>query len=163
MPGNPLSTEIAQKYGNKVRIRACGLCWRDNRLLMVNHQGISKGDFWAPPGGGIEFGQPAHAALIREFQEETSIAIEPGNLQFVCELLKHPLHSIELFFETTYLAGQPLTGTDPESTPDNQIIKEVKFLDFNTIMSFREEERHGVFRFVTTQEDFRKLNGLYRI
>lgn len=163
MTGNPLSSEIAEKYGNKVRIRACGLCWKGDSLLMVNHRGISKGDFWAPPGGGVEFGQPAHGALQREFQEETSVVINPGPLLFVCELVRHPLHAIELFFETFYVSGNPITGTDPESSPDKQIIKEVKFLDFNTIMSKGDDERHGVFRFVKTRDDFRKLNGLYRI
>ena len=163
MPGNLLSAEITQKYGNKVRIRACGLCWKGDDLLMVNHKGISKGDFWAPPGGGVDFGQPVHEAVQREFQEETSVTVTPGKLQFACELIRDPLHSIELFFEATYVSGNPITGTDPESSSDKQIIKEVKFINFNSIMSIPEDERHGIFRFVKTQEDFRKLNGLYRI
>src|SRR5688572_14409935 len=112
---NPPGKEIAKKYGNRVRIRACGLCWKDNSLLMVNHKGLTEGDFWAPPGGGVEFGQHATDALIREFEEETSIAIRPGNLLFTVEFMKPPLHAIELFFEAIHLHGDPITGIDPES------------------------------------------------
>jgi 8-oxo-dGTP diphosphatase len=163
MAGNPEQSEIAEKYGNRVRMRSCGLCWRGNSLLMVNHRFITKGDFWAPPGGGVEFGQSALDALVREFKEETAVAIKPGKLLFTCELLKHPLHSVELFFEAHYQSGEPITGSDPESEPGKQIIKEVKFLEFDAIMSVSAEERHGVFRFVRTIEDLKKLSGFYRI
>lgn len=163
MSGNREQSEIAEKYGNRVRLRTCGLCWRHDKLLMVNHRFITAGDFWAPPGGGVEFGQPATEALVREFKEETSVIIKPGRLLFTCEHLKPPLHAVELFFEATYVQGEPVTGIDPESERDKQIIKEVKFLDFNTIMSVPPEERHGIFRFVQTAEDLKKLSGFYRI
>jgi 8-oxo-dGTP diphosphatase len=161
--GNPKESEIAKKYGNRVRLRACGLCWTEESLLMVNHNGLTNGDFWAPPGGGIEFGQSAADTLIREFQEETSIQIKPGRLLFTCEFLKPPLHAVELFFEAFYVQGIPVVGTDPESTHDNQIIKEVRYLNFHEIMSIPVMERHGIFRFVKTAEDLKKLTGFYRI
>src|SRR5688500_13712775 len=121
MPSNPPESEIIEKYGNRVRIRVCGLCWKNDHLLMVNHKFLTNGDFWAPPGGGLEFGQSAHDALIREFMEETSVTIKPGKLLFTCELLKPPLHAIEFFFEATYERGDPVVGTDPESTASNQL------------------------------------------
>ena len=158
-----MESEIIEKYGNKVRVRVCGLCWKEDSLLMANHMFLTKGDFWAPPGGGIEFGQSAHHALIREFQEETAIGIKPGKFLFACELLKQPFHAVELFFEAFHERGEPSIGTDPESLLNDQIIKEVRYLDFNTIMSIPADERHGVFRFVETIGDLRKLNGFYRI
>ena len=162
-PGNPIGSEIIEKYGNRVRLRVCGLCWKEDSLLMVNHRLLTKGDFWAPPGGGIVFGQSAPDALVREFKEETSIGITPGRLLFTCEFLKPPLHAVELFFETFFERGNPTVGIDPESTPNKQIIQEVRYLKFNTIMSIPVDERHGIFRFVKTSEDLKKLTGFYRI
>src|SRR6478735_2451882 len=98
MVSNPNVSEITQKYGNRVRLRACGLCWRGNALLMVNHKFLTSGDFWAPPGGGVEFGQPSQEALAREFKEETNVTIAAGSLLFTCEFIKPPLHAVELFF-----------------------------------------------------------------
>jgi 8-oxo-dGTP diphosphatase len=163
MPGNPIETEINEKYGNRVRIRICGLCWKGDQLLMVNHKHLTKGDFWAPPGGGLEFGESAHDALIREIQEETSQIMKPGRLLFSCEFLKPPLHAIEMFFEVHHEQGKPIIGTDPESSIANQLIKDVRYLDFNSILSIPPDERHGIFRFTKTIDDLKKLNGFYRI
>jgi 8-oxo-dGTP diphosphatase len=163
MPGNPLESEIVEKYGNRVRIRVCGLCWQGDHLLMVNHKHLTKGDFWAPPGGGLEFGESAHETLTREFQEETSLTIKPGKLLFTCEFINQSLHAIELFFEAAHEKGNVKIGKDPESTSSKQLIKDVRYLDFNSIMSIPADERHGIFRFVKTIDDLKKLNGFYRI
>ena len=161
MHSNPEKSEIIEKYGNRLRLRVCGLCWKEDYLLMVNHKHLTNGDFWAPPGGGIEFGQSAHGALTQEFSEEAGITIQPGNLLFICEFIKPPLHAIELFFETFYKQGELITGYDPETS--NQLIKEVRYIDFKTIMSIPPNERHGIFNSVKTIQDFRKLSGFYRI
>ncbi|HEU5289043.1 MAG TPA: NUDIX domain-containing protein [Cyclobacteriaceae bacterium] len=163
MPSNPIESEILEKYGNRVRIRVSGLCWQNDQLLMVNHKHLTKGDFWAPPGGGLEFGQSAHDALTREFLEEASIFVNPVRLLFTCEFIKPPLHAIELFFEVNHEQGVITTGTDPESTSANQLIEDVRYLDFNTIMSIPADERHGIFRFVKSIDDLKKLSGFYRI
>jgi 8-oxo-dGTP diphosphatase len=163
MPGNLLASQIVEKYGNRLRIRVSGLCWRGDELLMVNHRLSKGGNFWAPPGGGIDFGQSAHEALVREFQEETRVTIKPGRMLFTCELLKPPLHAIELFFEAVAEQGEASLGTDPESAAQEQIIQEVRYLEFASIMALQEHERHGIFRFVKTTDDLKNLNGFYRI
>jgi 8-oxo-dGTP diphosphatase len=163
MPGNPIESEIIEKYGNRVRIRISGLCWQNDHLLMVNHKHLTKGDFWAPPGGGLQFGESAQGALTREFQEETSVMVKAGKLQFTCEFIKPPLHAIELFFEVDSEKGKPRVGTDPESRAANQLISDVRYLDFNTIMSIPTGERHGIFRLVKSADDLKKLSGFYRI
>src|SRR5688572_6027749 len=147
MPGNPVDSQIAEKYGNRARLRVCGLCWANEKLLMINHKFLTSGDFWAPPGGGIEFGQPAQEALVREFKEETTLKVTAGALLFTCEFIRPPLHAIELFFEVLHEQGEPRIGRDPESTADNQIIKEVTYLDYQTILDIPANERHGIFRF----------------
>ena len=51
---------------------------------MVHHTALGKdGSLWAPPGGGMEYGESAHAALKREFMEETHLEIEVERFLFV--------------------------------------------------------------------------------
>lgn len=162
-PGNPIESEIVEKYGNRVRLRVCGLCWQNDSLLMVNHKFLTSGDFWAPPGGGIEFGQPAQEALASEFREETAVTVKAGSLQFTCEFIKPPLHAVELFFEVFHGHGEPAIGNDPESAASNQIITDVAYLDYDTILKIPVDERHGIFRFAKTPDELRKLTGFYRL
>lgn len=165
-----MSPEIPEIYKNRTRVRVCGLCWRGDKLLMVNHRGLTPGSFWAPPGGGIDFGEPAHTALVREFLEETGVDILPGPFRFACEYIQAPvpdrqtnLHAIELFFTADYLAGEPLPGSDPESDPQHQIITDVKYLSLAEILSLPADERHGIFRLTQSVSELKSLNGFYRI
>jgi len=154
-----MDAEIGRIYGNKVRVRACGLCWQNNRLLLVNHGGISAGNFWAPPGGGVEFGESLSQTLAREFLEETGLTIAPGEFRFGCELVRPPLHGLELFFDTTILAGELITGNDPE----HPIITDVRFFDFDEIAVLPPEQRHGIFNQVANPREIGQIRGFYTI
>ena|SRR5688572_4421904 len=150
---------VAKIYGNKVRVRVCGLCWDNNSLLMANHMGITPTNFWSPPGGGVDFGQSILETLKKEFMEETGLVVKPGQFLFGCEYIEGPIHSIELFYPVSVEAGRLKTGTDPEI----QIIKKVRYMDFTEIMDTPKNELHGIFRIVESPEDLTKLNGFYRI
>jgi 8-oxo-dGTP diphosphatase len=154
-----MDKDVAKVYGNKVRVRACGICWHDDKLLMVNHSGITPTNFWAPPGGGVEFGQTIEEALKKEFLEETGIHIAPGEFLFGCEYIAQPIHSIELFYAVKDTRGKLKTGSDPEI----QIIKDVKFLATTEILSLPKLELHGIFRIVKTPGDLKNLRGFFRI
>jgi 8-oxo-dGTP diphosphatase len=154
-----MDKEVAKVYGNKVRIRACGILWQEDKLLMVNHSGITSTNFWAPPGGGVEFGQSIEEALKKEFIEETGFHVEPGEFLFGCEYIEHPIHSIELFYSITESQGKLKTGYDPEI----QIIKDVKFLTDSDIARMPAIELHGIFRLIKTPGDLKTLKGFFRI
>ena len=65
---------VKSVYGNRVRARACGICIHRGEILLVKHTGLGpEGVLWAPPGGGIEFGESAEDSLKREFKEETGL------------------------------------------------------------------------------------------
>ena len=67
-----IQNEIVSSFGNKLRIRVCGICIEENKILLVRHHSIGKsGILWAPPGGGMIYGETSEQALIREFVEET--------------------------------------------------------------------------------------------
>ncbi|MFZ6011570.1 MAG: NUDIX domain-containing protein [Bacteroidota bacterium] len=151
--------DIAKVYGNKVRLRACGLCWNDGSLLMVNHKLITPTNFWAPPGGGIEFGMLAEETLKKEFREETGLIVAPGKFLFGCEFIQDPLHSVELFFEVRVLSGKLITGSDPELP----IIKDVKFMNSDEIQGLPPHELHGIFQVVQELDELKTLSGFYRI
>ncbi len=154
-----MNEDLANFYGNRIRVRVCGLCWSEGRLLLVNHGGITDGDFWAPPGGGVEFGSSLSSNLEREFLEETGLQVRTGSFLFGCELVRQPLHAIELFFEVEATGGKLAPGSDPEM----QIILDVRFFSPAEIFSLPSMYRHSVFKRGTTEAELRKLSGFYAI
>ncbi|CVI20298.1 hypothetical protein AGR1A_Lc120018 [Agrobacterium fabacearum CFBP 5771] len=65
------------------RIKALGLHWRGPKLLafeVYDHEGRLKGV--RPLGGGVEFGESAKDAVIREFKEEidTDVSVLAGSM-----------------------------------------------------------------------------------
>lgn len=145
-------------YGNRVRVRVCGLLVQDDTLLMVNHQGIGSGDvFWAPPGGGLEFEETAIEGVQREFLEETGLAVVVKEFLFVHEFKSASLHGVELFFAVEKIAGKMAKGSDPEL--EKQIITEVAFMSMEEIKSLPGDSVHGLFRKCDTLGDVLGLYG----
>ena len=126
---------------------------------MVNHKLKDNTDFWAPPGGGLEFGQTISETIIREFKEETNIDVTPGQFMFGCEFIDEPLHAIELFFEVVSHSQDVSTGFDPEL----QIILEARFMTSGEIKAMPVKNLHGIFRFCKDVEDLRSLKGFYSL
>jgi ADP-ribose pyrophosphatase YjhB (NUDIX family) len=59
------------------RVAAYGLLQRENKLLLCRlsqHVGLHPGH-WTLPGGGLDFGEDPEQAVVREFAEETGLAI----------------------------------------------------------------------------------------
>jgi 8-oxo-dGTP diphosphatase len=153
---------VQKMYGNILRIRACGLCIENDRLLLVNHHGLTNGDFWAPPGGGMQFGEAATDCVVREFAEETGLVVEVRDFLFACEFMKEPLHALELFFLVEKVGGKLFKGVDPESGND-QIIKDVKFMDWGEIGSMKKENLHGIFGLTGKMDKIIALKGYFKL
>lgn len=158
-----MTDRVRELYGNRVRVRACGLLIQNDSLLMVNHQSLTTGDFWAPPGGGVDFGESATACLQREFLEETGLEIQVSDFLFACEFIQPPLHAVELFFSVNLLTGILRKGNDPEMKPQAQIIQEVKFLTWGEIQKMEPASLHGIFRFVPEPEHIIRLKGYLKL
>jgi ADP-ribose pyrophosphatase YjhB (NUDIX family) len=127
---------------------------------MVRHRGIGVTDtFWCPPGGGIQFGEKAHQALVREFLEETGLDVEVGNLLFVNEFMQPPLHAMELFFQVNIVGGEIKLGYDPEMEEGTQIITEVELMTLEQIKSHPLEEVHRLFQYCDSLDDVFALQG----
>ncbi|GAB3998665.1 hypothetical protein GCM10028807_46940 [Spirosoma daeguense] len=155
--------EVEKLYGNRLRLRVCGLYRENDRLLMVRHRGIGPTDtFWCPPGGGADFNEKAPDALTREFLEETGLSVEIGELLFVNEFMQSPLHAIELFFAVDVTGGTLRQGIDPEMSLDDQIIEEVRLMSFDEIKQYPPEEVHALFRYCDSLDDVFQLRGYLR-
>ncbi|MDH5366752.1 MAG: NUDIX domain-containing protein [Cyclobacteriaceae bacterium] len=151
---------LIAKYGNRVRVRVCGIFVKNNSLLLVKHTGLGdRGVFWAPPGGEVEFGESIKLNLQREMLEETGLEVEVG--EFICthEFLKPPLHAIELFFHIKLAKGKVITGIDPELTTSEQIIKEVRYVTFEELEIIPNEQKHHLLQNVCGVEDFFNISS----
>lgn len=154
---------VRENYGSKLRVRVCGICFQQDRLLLVNHRGLQDGPFWAPPGGGMEFGWSAEENLRREFREETGLTIQVGRLLFVTEFLRPPLHALELFYEVTFTGGSLRVGQDPELGTAPQQIQDVQFMECSAIDALPAEHKHGAFKLAGMADKIGRLNGYFLI
>jgi len=153
-----MTPEIAEIYGNRVRLRVCGLCWQEDSLLLILHK-MGDNDFWAPPGGGVEYGETLEDALKREFLEETRLTVAVEKFLFGCEFIKTPLHAVELFFEVKKVGGVLESGYDPEL----QLIESARFLSWKNVKNIPEKSLHGIINKCPDLDSLRQLRGFYSI
>lgn len=151
--------QIENSYGNRIRVRVCGICLREGKILLVNHKLYLNHDFWSPPGGGLEFGETASEAVEREVREETGLLVKVENFLFVEEYVNPPLHTVEIFFQCNVVSGELCKGIDPEFRTEDQIISEVKWMTLEDLNSVKPEARHAIFSSLTTWDNFLKRKG----
>jgi len=72
---------------------------KNDKILIIKRAKEPYKDWWALPGGNIEFGETAEKAAIREIKEELGIDIKPKFLFFHDGLDKRRnTHYVELWF-----------------------------------------------------------------
>lgn len=158
-----LDENISKTYGEKLRVRVCGICLHENKILLVHHKSLGKtGSLWAPPGGGMEYGESAEEALRREFIEETGLMVEVERFLFVHEYLDPPLHGIELFFLVNTVSGVLVTGQDPEMSKKDQIITSVGFHDLEALKCKKRESLHYVLQQCSSVNELINLKGYFK-
>lgn len=155
--------EVNAVFGNRLRVRACGICIREEKVLLVKHAPLGeKGFLWAPPGGGMSFEETAEACVIRELKEETGLEVKVEKLLFVHEYMNPPLHALELFFLTRIHGGEFKLGKDPEIPGNKQMLQQIRFFSFEEINQMDKENLHSVFSLISSLPELLQLTGYIR-
>lgn len=93
-----------------VRAHVLGVPRRGDEILVERYE-RGEPPFYRPIGGGIEFGEHSHEAVVREFREETGYAVEPVSLlgvsENVFEFAGTPGHELTLVWEVAFAADEP--------------------------------------------------------
>ena len=159
---NKHAEEVSKLYGNKLRPRVSGICIKDNKILLVNHLGVNpENEFWAPPGGGLEFGISAEENLKREFLEETGYHINIEKFLCINEFIGIPLHTVELFFLVNIENGELIIGTEPEFKSGINIIQNVEFKDWKWIHKNKGNKLHNLLNITHSFEELITLQGYF--
>ncbi|NJN41217.1 MAG: NUDIX hydrolase [Flammeovirgaceae bacterium] len=154
-----MNQPVQKIAGNRLRVRACGVLADEEGIILVNHRGLYQHSFWAPPGGGINFGESVTKCLVREFKEETSLDIEIEEFLFSTEFIRFPIHALELFFKVHKIGGVLKSGNDPEFKDVQGYSLDVKKMTWPEIELLKKEELHGSFARVKSGKNILDLRG----
>ena len=94
------------------RTAVYGLLLDEGRVVLARSSGLSAvpGQWWLP-GGGINFGEAPRECVVREFQEETGLVVEPGALLYVlAEVTDLPernerVHTVRVLYNVRLVSG----------------------------------------------------------
>ncbi|MDK9695657.1 MAG: NUDIX domain-containing protein [Siculibacillus sp.] len=92
--------------------------FRDDEVLMIERGKAPGIGLWAPVGGGIEPGEAAEAAALREVAEETAVACELVGRVGTREIVPEnpppgsPTRIRLEVFAARWTAGEPIAGSD---------------------------------------------------
>lgn len=118
-PHTPAAAEFHEPTGH-VEIIARGVAISDGRVLMCRNR---KRGYYYLPGGHVDFGEPAAAALAREIQEEMGLPSRIGAPLWIHEASFHDgkvqRHEINLVFHVEHVghAGSPMPDPPPSAEP----------------------------------------------
>jgi ADP-ribose pyrophosphatase YjhB (NUDIX family) len=97
-----------------LRIRVGAICLKAKDILLVEHE--KKGQrYFLLPGGGMQEGEPAERAIVREVLEETAVEVKPVRLICVCESISpgRTRHIVHFLYACDRVSGEPGQSQDP--------------------------------------------------
>jgi len=71
---------------NPHRIAAGGIVLKGDAILLVRYRATGGGSFLVGPGGGLDAGENAVQAIIRETMEETGVLVRPHRVLWIEDL-----------------------------------------------------------------------------
>ena len=118
--------------------RVAGIIVENGKVLL---QKTTKEDFYAFPGGHVEFGETNEETLVREFKEEIGADIAVKDLKWVAEVFfpwgKSPCHQICLYYQAEI--------TDEKTPKDGTFLakEHIEERDFDLLFQWIPIEKTG--------------------
>lgn len=103
---------------DRFNIRVYGLLIDEGRVLLV-HERIGDFEFTKFPGGGLELGEGTRDCLVREFMEETGIAVSTGRHLYTTDFFQVSAFKSTDQIISVYYEVKPLTS--PFEVPVEEI------------------------------------------
>lgn len=99
---------------NIVRAGAAALVEDSSGKILIAKRATYPEGIWVLPGGGINFGERAEDAVVREIEEETGLEIKPVELIKVYEMIlpRLSVHRIIFFYRAKLVGGVAKPSTD---------------------------------------------------
>ncbi len=146
------------EYENRLRVRVMGVLvemqqGKPKMLLLRLAPFGEMGEFWLPPGGGVQFGEPMQVALQREFEEETGLQVRPTEFLTCHEFISEKYHAVELLWRVERVGGQIRRGYDPERAPTEQLIQNFAWFSYQALQALPLPKRYPLL----DQEQFWKI------
>jgi 8-oxo-dGTP diphosphatase len=116
------------------QIAVSAAIFRDSSVLLVRRARSPGKGFFSLPGGRVEYGEPLAQAVLREVQEETSLAIEIAGLSGWREVVPnagHAGHYVILSFAARWIGGEPVL---------NEELDDFRWVDPDRLSQFRVTE-----------------------
>jgi mutator protein MutT len=113
---------------NFVRVGAAALVEDERGRILIGKRNVWPKGMWIFPGGGVNFGEKADDAVVREIKEETGLEIKKPELFTVYEMIvpKNDVHRVIFYFKAKVSSKLKLRpSTD---------IEELKWLKTEEIM-----------------------------
>lgn len=104
-------------------IRVTGILVEDGALLLEHVCMREHAPRWTLPGGKLEYGETLQQCLAREMLEETGLAVEVGELLYVCDRF-HGLgsHVVDMSFLVRRAPTSPYLPLAPLPESDDNIL-----------------------------------------
>lgn len=88
-----------------------GVVIHEGKVLLARHTYGGGAGKLIVPGGYVETGETPQAALIREYEEETGVTVEPENIIGI----RFNMHDWYVAFKARYISGSPKSDHDENS------------------------------------------------
>lgn len=114
--------------------RVCGAITRAGSILMVNHQHDGR-NYWTLPGGGVEAGESAEEAVVREAWEETGLTTRALDLLYRITYISTAGNEVveRCFLLEAIGDADPTLGYDPELSGKEPMLRGIGWFPLETV------------------------------